>query len=225
MKAVMLSIQPKWVEKIANGEKTIEVRKTRPKLETPFKCYIYCTNDRKIMLDKSETGEIYLNVNIYKNIPMGLNGKVIGSFVCDRIDEYRYFKGLTRFNDMGLPCGTYDSYLIFEDDYKSMCLTYDEVNTYGKGKTLYGWHISDLKIYDEPKELSEFRGQKCKYAYYQDGGWFCKDEENVEDCPYFDCPSCGGESYEYEDFAYCLGKGYKPITKSFPSWGYVEVEE
>ena len=42
-KAVMLSIRPKWVEKIANGEKTIEVRKTRPKLDTPFKCYIYCT--------------------------------------------------------------------------------------------------------------------------------------------------------------------------------------
>lgn len=42
-KAVMLSIRPKWVEKIANGEKTIEVRKTKPKLDTPFKCYIYCT--------------------------------------------------------------------------------------------------------------------------------------------------------------------------------------
>ena len=42
-KAVMLSIRPKWCEKIASGEKTIEVRKTKPKLETPFKCYIYCT--------------------------------------------------------------------------------------------------------------------------------------------------------------------------------------
>ena len=31
-KAVMLSIRPKWMEKIASGEKTIEVRKTRPKL-------------------------------------------------------------------------------------------------------------------------------------------------------------------------------------------------
>lgn len=42
-KAVMLSIRPKWCEKIVSGEKTIEVRKTRPKLDTPFKCYIYCT--------------------------------------------------------------------------------------------------------------------------------------------------------------------------------------
>lgn len=32
-KAVMLSVRPKWAEKIANGEKTIEVRKTRPKMD------------------------------------------------------------------------------------------------------------------------------------------------------------------------------------------------
>lgn len=45
-KAVLISIRPEWVEKIANGWKTIEVRKTKPYLETPFKCYIYCTNTR-----------------------------------------------------------------------------------------------------------------------------------------------------------------------------------
>ena len=46
MKAVLISIRPEWCAKIASGEKTIEVRKTRPKLETPFKCYIYCTLPR-----------------------------------------------------------------------------------------------------------------------------------------------------------------------------------
>jgi hypothetical protein len=40
MIAVLISIRPKWCEKIASGEKTIEVRKTKPKLLTPFKCYI-----------------------------------------------------------------------------------------------------------------------------------------------------------------------------------------
>ena len=43
MKSVLISIQPKWCELIASGKKTVEVRKTKPKLETPFKCYIYCT--------------------------------------------------------------------------------------------------------------------------------------------------------------------------------------
>lgn len=46
-KAVLVSIRPEWVEKIANEWKAIEVRKTKPNLETPFKCYIYCTKAPK----------------------------------------------------------------------------------------------------------------------------------------------------------------------------------
>ena len=65
-KAVMLSIRPEWCEKIASGEKTIEVRKTRPKkLKNPFKCYIYCTQGRDARRLR------------------GSWGKVIGEFTCD----------------------------------------------------------------------------------------------------------------------------------------------
>ena len=91
MKSVMLSIRPKWCEKIASGEKTIEVRKTKPKLETPFKCYIYCTSGRpdlnipispeRLMQDYLETGSMQS-----LHCPLG-NGKVIGEFTCDRIYE------------------------------------------------------------------------------------------------------------------------------------------
>lgn len=49
-KSVLISINPKWCELIASGKKTVEVRKTRPKLETPFKCYIYCTNTKVLVL-------------------------------------------------------------------------------------------------------------------------------------------------------------------------------
>lgn len=42
-KAVLISIRPEWCDLIVRGKKTIEVRKTRPKLETPFTAYIYCT--------------------------------------------------------------------------------------------------------------------------------------------------------------------------------------
>lgn len=83
-------------------------------------------------------------------------GKIGMKVVCDKVDEYNFHEGLTEFNSMGLPWRTYGSYLIFADEYKSMCLSYDEVKDYGKGKTLYGWHISDLKIYDKPRELIEF---------------------------------------------------------------------
>lgn len=71
MKAVLISIQPKWCELIASGEKTIEVRKTSPKMETPFKVYVYMTKHKWI----------------FKLLPFLKNrfAKVIGEFVCDDI--------------------------------------------------------------------------------------------------------------------------------------------
>lgn len=160
MKSVLISIRPQWCEKIANGEKTIEVRKTAPK-EVPFKAYIYCTSSNVhdcILIDKSGLVLTYATNHKTAIVDSGYcgNGKVIGEFVCDKVDEYNFHEGLTEFNSMWLPSRIYGSYLIFADDYKAMCLSYDEVKNYGKGKTLYGWHISDLKIYDKPKKMSEF---------------------------------------------------------------------
>ena len=80
-KAVLISIRPKWCEKIVNGEKTIEVRKTKPKLETPFKCYIYCTLPKYPHEDFIATD--YPRPQFYGG------GKVIGEFTCDRIYEIR----------------------------------------------------------------------------------------------------------------------------------------
>ena len=89
MKSVLISIQPKWVEKIASGQKTIDVRKSRPKLETPFKCYIYCTNGTQLVDVRKE--KIYLDVNkpflltngksnnVICSTPPQVNRKVIGN--------------------------------------------------------------------------------------------------------------------------------------------------
>ena len=66
MKAVMLSIQPQWCSLIAKGKKSLEVRKSRPTLETPFKVYIYCTKTPG--LD-------------------AVSGKVVGEFICDKIER------------------------------------------------------------------------------------------------------------------------------------------
>ena len=73
MKTVLMSIHPKWCEKIFNGEKTIEVRKTAPKVETPFTVYVYQTKHK----GKSIVSEV-LN-SVYGG------GKAIGSFVCDKV--------------------------------------------------------------------------------------------------------------------------------------------
>lgn len=155
-KAVLISIRPKWCEKIARGEKTVEVRKTRPKLETPFKCYVYRTK---------ETVPHIING---KWVQMEVGGTVIAEFTCDRVET---IKAATE------PYGIYD----VDDDFVAQTrLVNGALWDYGKGATLYGWHISKLEIYDTPKPLSEFSrpyeiciGKTCdEYgcAYCENGG-------------------------------------------------------
>ena len=134
-KAVLISIRPKWVEKIANGEKTIEVRKTRPKMNTPFKCYIYCTLPKYPHEDFIATD--YPRPQFYGG------GKVIGEFVCNRVTNL--------FSN--------SRFWLDEDDILHTCLSAAEMRKYANGANgLYGWHISNLKIYNKPRELREFTG-------------------------------------------------------------------
>ena len=182
-KAVMLSVRPKWVENIANSEKTIEVRKTRPKMNTPFKCYIYCTvetagYDALWVLD-APTREKYsfVAVSAYLENPEGANkgnGKVIGEFTCDEI---------TRVNI----CGFWDdSGKQLDNRLKETCLTSKEFLDYLGEKVGYGWHITDLRIYDAPRELSEFeRPYECNEC---DAKWAtecnaCREEGKIKRAP------------------------------------------
>ncbi len=165
MKSVLISIRPKWCEKIASGEKTIEVRKTRPKLEPPFRCYIYCTQPSKA--HQVICGGLILNNDeLYRHPQDGikygdsialmlrddytesnfLNGKIIGEFTCDRIDKII---------PSDEPYGIYD---IGDDYVRQTCLENGALWDYGRGAALHGWHISGLKIYDKPRELGEFTG-------------------------------------------------------------------
>lgn len=115
-KAVLISIRPKWCELIASGNKTVEVRKNRPKIEPPFRCYIYCTAPVK---------------------------RVIGAFICDGID--------LMWTPI-LPLTTTEARLINESQ-----ISLPEIQMYAGGdERLYCWHISNLIIYDEPLELSDF---------------------------------------------------------------------
>ena len=167
MKAIVLSVRPQWCEKIASGEKTIEVRKSAPK-EVPFKAYVYVTKDKPYLYGDMPIKEFYLDNGGYKGGECNgiklCNGKVIGEFICDRIDEYKYV--YCDHPEIGYPVG-YDCgdnwYDIDDEDLQKACLTEEEFKRYGNGKPLYGWHISDLKIYDKPKELNEFN-RPCSYS-------------------------------------------------------------
>lgn len=169
MKSVLISIQPKWVNKIASGEKTIEVRKTRPNIETPFKCYIYATKPKKYykvsrFIATSDENLYLVNGKVKMDNGFAywgdgvdyeyLNRKVIGEFVCDKIEM------------VNAKCSDYGIDLFYHDCMAQGCLTEREIEKYfniPKDKDLramkgngYAWHITDLKIYDKPKELSEF---------------------------------------------------------------------
>lgn len=142
-KSVLISIQPKWCELIASGRKTIEVRKTRPNIEMPFKVYIYCTKQKvngEILLtyDKKVVGR---NRGFRDDGDIPLAGKVIGEFVCDSISIFR---------PNSITCESTIK--------KASCLTVKELIDYAGSKNhIFGWRISNLKIYDKPKELIEFQ--------------------------------------------------------------------
>ena len=191
-KAVLISIRPEWCEKIINGRKTIEARKTRPKLIPPFKCYIYCTQSADMLWILKE-GERSLHpdkiADVFKAAKCGGaylgNGKIIGEFTCNRVTNL--------FSN--------SRFWLDEDDVLHTCLSAAEMRKYANGANgLYGWHISNLKIYDTPKELIEFHTWKK-------------------------CKSCNKSGYESTACIYdenCIIPA--AITKAPQSWCYVEEE-
>ena len=231
MKAVLLSIRPKWCELIASGEKTVEVRKTRPKIPVPFKCYIYCTKPKMITkyVFKPEDYPEYMRPEktVFCKVPDASspfcseengNGKVIGEFVCDCVKTYPAddFVGAEDFDGSIITEPKDGEFAYWIPEQGKMCLSYNEICTYGNGKPLYGWHISDLKIYDKPRELSEFftadkeairqceNREQSYYAFTDTGyiknGFYCKKKDD-----------------------WCFGGcKRKVLTRPPQSWCYVE---
>lgn len=180
-KAVLISIRPEWVKKILTGEKTLEVRKTRPKLETPFKCYIYCT-----------AGNLSYEVNNGMMCNISGGKLVVGELTCDNIATYKYDYCPHPEIGMDYDCGD-NWWEIADEDLKSACLSEKEFRYYAFGrKEMYGWHISDLKIYAQPKQLSEFK-RRCNIKM---GCW---------ECPYYNYTTveCDGQIIKRPPRSWC----------------------
>ena len=191
MQAIMISIRPQWVEKILNGEKTIEIRTTMPKCKLPCKVYIYCTKQKRKseFLTKSEKFGWIMGIEstfCNRAKEYDANGKVIAEFTLKDIEKYE----LELWDD-----NTYESigkvYYdietgervvdVFESDEdiekttfaKESNLTLPQLRKYlGTGiHACYAWQIDDLVVYDKPKELSEFYSLKkcdsCKKSGYE----------------------------------------------------------
>lgn len=190
MKAIMISIKPKWVAKILNREKTIEIRKKFLKDYVGW-VYIYCTKG-----NKHECLEYADNPNPNKEgkwvITSGYpyaNGKIVARFWCDRVETIKEDKS----------CGLLWSQTMIEETLlKASCLTQKEMYDYlKKNKNGYAIRITDLEIFDKPKELKEFHYKRCEFGI---------------------CHSC-------INYAVCNNGFEIPITKAPQSWCYIEVEE
>ena len=157
MKAIMISIKPKWVAKILKGEKTIEIRKTMLKCELPIDVYIYCTKE-------------FDNKFLTKDSPIMCRGKVVAKFTFNKVEEW---------DNTGLASR---SEIMHEELVKNACITFGELFTYVKDvEQYYAWHIDNLEIFDKPKELSEFdvgcptnKCCKCRYSKFMCGEIACE---------------------------------------------------
>ena len=190
---ILIPIHPQWCEKIFNGEKTIEVRRSAPKIDTPFEVIVYCTKGKSFLYKNPNNGELFLDNNggyrggDYED--RYLTGKVIGSFVCDKVDKYTFSNLEAR-------------YRINDVDLAKTCLNHPELIAYGKGKTLRGLHITEPKLFNRPIELSEF-GTICK----KHGDDRCNDCLYLRVCAYDDCVD-----------TWCGVGNIKPLTRAPQSW-------
>ena len=193
---ILISIHSQWCEKIFNREKRIEVRKTAPNFDTPFEALVYCTKGKPFLYKNPNNGELFLDSNggyrggDYED--RYLTGKVIGSFICDKILPIDYI----RYWNNGIAIDT--------------CLSYGQIADYGKGKPLCGWHITEPKLFDKPKELWEFYtlGNCEKYDFCNQCKNFHRGQGWLDG------------SYYNEDS--CLDNTRIPVTRAPQSWCYVE---
>ena len=206
-RAILLSIRPEWCKKILSGEKTVEIRKSCPAHGTPFKVYIYCTlaGSDSLFVDALNRDVAAWNRGGWPE----KKGRVIGEFTCKKIT------GLTHVGETGSwePASLYvmapGSYYKPADELlEAACMSKETAEKYLKGRDGCGWHISDLKIYDHPRKLTDFL-PNCRFG--EDG-----------ECEYRRV-YCEHQNYDYNpDGSVNVVCCDKRVQKAPQSWCYVE---
>lgn len=213
MKTVMLSVQPPWCEKIAMQEKTLEIRKTRPNMQTPFKCYIYQTKRSCMYKLLTKHGSFK-----WANAVMNGRGKVIGDFVCNRIDKIGKRGINNNFDYCYLSLNTFgnDDIEVEITDIQKSGIPKPELNAYGAhSNCLFAWHISDLVIYDKPKDIGEFVPH-CRYML-----------DDMGSCNYREI-ACNHQAFDHNSWPDCslnVVTCKKRLKRPPQSWCYVEELE
>lgn len=201
MKSVLRSAKPYWIYLILTEKKTIEVGKDFPKSADWNKIVeMYCSKDMRSFNRIPEKDREWMRKYL---------GKVACRFVCNSIE------------DVNAQCSDSGIDLFYHDCAKYGCLSQVEVEKYfgvydeertkdlrdmkGNG---YAWHISDLKIYDKPKELEEFK-YPCQRGYNDINNAWCYRERGAR------LTMC-----KYNDMKNNCCNAY--LTRPPQSWCYVE---
>lgn len=155
MKAVMKSVSPQICEKITSGNCTILISKTAPKCDAPFIGYVYCTKAKSQWRYSDYEGAYENN----KSEIVYAQQRVVGEFVCNKIERiapiFDFYDSYSGYDDSS-DSSYFKGYFIDAETLDNIGLTEQELCDYGDGEVLYAWYISDLKIYDKPKKLSDF---------------------------------------------------------------------
>ena len=204
MKSILISIKPQYVADILNGYKTIEIRKTKPKCELPCKVYIYCTKGKPYLYRVNDDNKFELanklrfqDSSCFVKDYNAQNGKIVAEFTLNKIET------LWQNNKNKTSTAIVVDKAVFE---KQTCMSWEQYCKYhkcknGKYPNSYAWHIEGLKIYDNPKELNEFRkdldcddypcnkggkNSDCEYCYYDysEGCQACSIDFDGEHCIY-----------------------------------------
>lgn len=203
MKAILLSIRPNWVKLILNKKKIYEIRRQFPKDFVGW-VYIYCTKDKNNLLHKNCANIWWIEDNDFqkKNKRLGieqppiLNGKCVARFWCDKVLELRPFSygGHTWWIEK-----TTTNYKQFLQILQRSLLTEKQIKDYAKRKReLFAVVVDKLEIFDEPKELIDFKVYK-HIKTFKNLSWLEK-----------------GEHLDYGI--------KKPLTKAPQNFMYIETE-
>lgn len=218
-KAILISIKPEWVEKILNGKKTIEIRRTMPKCDLPIDVYIYCTkpnrfpntsngNKTQILTLDESTNKYRLWRSSYGTV---LNGKVVAKFTLNKVSDvlknYKRKSNGKTYVDYISNCGEINWC-------QKACFSPLELENYLSLKNGYAWHIDNLQIFDNPMELSEFYRNNWLYIF------------ESTTCDKYDCEFKVDNSILGDDGFCRTSKCPKLRVKKAPqSWQYVNVVE
>ena len=156
-KSVLISIKPEWVEKILDGSKTIEIRKSMPKCKLPCKVYIYETKDKVLVGDHFErVNTIYFGgkatYRIKKDYYYG-QGKVVAEFTLNKIDIIDIYDPTIWLDGQQFDINEFENKCCLTADNLMEYIGYGSEEKYSRG---YAWYIDNLIVYDEPKWLNEF---------------------------------------------------------------------